>query len=425
MSADVKIFTDMVEESAVEQINHVASLPAFAEAKIRIMPDVHAGKGCVCGFTADLGDKVVPNLVGVDIGCGCLATDVGGIEIDFAKLDRVIKRQIPSGMKVNGRDVVGDRRDYVACSCDPKDCQAAFTEKELKYFDQSLMSLGCGNHFLSIEKSEKTGHCWLIVHCGSRNFGKKVCEWWQDIALQNLTANACGMSKAEALKKAIEEKKAAGKTSEIQDAVKAINDKYDAEEKLLDRDLAWLEGASRDGYIHDMKIAQRWAALNRKKIAEHICRAMDWTAVDQFDTVHNYLGDDNIIRKSAIAAYAGQKVLIPMNMRDGSVIAVGKGNEDWNFSAPHGAGRLMSRAKARASLSADDFKKTMEGIYTTTADEDTLDEAPEAYKPMEKIIEQVTDTVDIAEVLKPVYNFKAAETPCWKTKKKSNSVLSI
>lgn len=411
MSADVKIFTDMIEESAEAQIKHVASLPAFENAKIRIMPDVHAGKGCVCGFTADLGDKVVPNLVGVDIGCGCLAADIGSIDIDFAKLDRVIKRQIPSGMNVNGRDVVGDRRDYVANDCDPKNCQASFTEKELKYFDQSLMSLGGGNHFISIEKSEKTGHCWLIVHCGSRNFGKKLCEWWQDIALKSLAANACGMSRADAVKKAIEEKKAAGKTDEIQAAVKAVNDKYDAEEKLLDKDLAWLEGRSKAGYIHDMKIAQRWAALNRRKIIERIRRAMGWDVIEQFDTVHNYLGDDNIIRKSAISAYSGQKVLIPMNMRDGSIIALGKGNEDWNFSAPHGAGRLMSRAKARATLLTEDFKKEMEGIFTTTANEDTIDEAPDAYKPMSKIIEQIADTVDVVETLKPVYNFKAAEAP--------------
>lgn len=411
---DLKIFTDMIEESAKQQIEHVASLPAFDNAKIRIMPDVHAGKGCVCGFTADLGDKVVPNLVGVDIGCGCLATDVGDIEIDFTKLDRVIKRQIPSGMNVNGRDVVGDRRDYVACNCDPKNCKAAFTEKELKYFDQSLMSLGSGNHFISIERSSNNGHNWLIIHTGSRNFGKKVCEWWQDVALHEQAAKAFPMPRAEAVKQAVEEKKAAGKMDEINDAIKAVNDKYDAEEKLLDKDLAWLEGDSKAAYIHDMRIAQRWAALNRKKIADRICKAMGWNVERRFDTVHNYLSDDNIIRKSAISAYMHQLVLIPMNMRDGSIIATGKGNEDWNFSAPHGAGRLMSRAKARATLSTEDFKKEMEGIFTTTANEDTIDEAPDAYKPMEKIIEQIADTVDIVEVIKPVYNFKAAEKPSWK-----------
>lgn len=411
---DLKIFTDMIEESAKQQIEYVASLPAFDNAKIRIMPDVHAGKGCVCGFTADLGDKVVPNLVGVDIGCGCLATDVGDIEIDFTKLDRVIKRQIPSGMNVNGRDVVGDRRDYVACDCDPKNCKAAFTEKELKYFDQSLMSLGGGNHFISIERSSNNGHNWLIIHTGSRNFGKKVCEWWQDVALHEQAAKAFPMPRAEAVKQAVEEKKAAGKMDEINDAIKAVNDKYDAEEKLLDKDLAWLEGDSKAAYIHDMRIAQRWAALNRKKIADRICKAMGWNVERRFDTVHNYLSDDNIIRKSAISAYMHQLVLIPMNMRDGSIIATGKGNEDWNFSAPHGAGRLMSRAKARATLSTEDFKKEMEGIFTTTANEDTIDEAPDAYKPMEKIIEQIADTVDIVEVIKPVYNFKAAEKPSWK-----------
>jgi len=187
---NVKIFTDMIEEAATAQIDHIAELPAFKDAKIRIMPDVHAGKGCVCGFTADLGDKVVPNLIGVDIGCGMLAIALGKIDIDFEKLDRIIRRQIPSGMNVNGRDVVGDRRDYVANDCDPRDCIAEFIEKERKYFDQSLMSLGGGNHFISIEKSEKTGDCYLIIHCGSRNFGKKVCDYWQNVAVAEMNEKA-------------------------------------------------------------------------------------------------------------------------------------------------------------------------------------------------------------------------------------------
>lgn len=210
---------------------------------------------------------------------------------------------------------------------------------------------------------------------------------------------------------------AKGRPDLIPTAIGRVKNLYKAKKNAIEADLAYLEGDSRDGYIHDMKIAQRWAALNRKKIAERICKAMGWDIIEQFDTVHNYLGDDNIIRKSAISAYSGQKVLIPMNMRDGSIIAVGKGNEDWNYSAPHGAGRLMSRAKARATLLTEDFKKEMEGIFTTTANEDTIDEAPDAYKPMSKIIEQIADTVDIAETLKPVYNFKAAETPSWKSKK--------
>lgn len=183
MNKNVKIFTDMIEDAAQKQIEHISELDAFKDAKIRIMPDVHAGKGCVCGFTANLGDKVVPNLIGVDIGCAVLTICLGKVDIDFEKLDKVIRRQIPSGMTVNGRDVVGDRRDYVANDCDPRDCIAKFTEKEYDYFDKSLMSLGGGNHFISIEKSEKTGDCYLIIHCGSRNFGKKVCDYWQAVAL--------------------------------------------------------------------------------------------------------------------------------------------------------------------------------------------------------------------------------------------------
>ena len=197
MNKNVKIFTDMIEDAAKAQIDRIAELDAFKDAKIRIMPDVHAGKGCVCGFTADLGDKVVPNLIGVDIGCGMLTICLGKVDIDFEKLDKVIRRQIPSGMTVNGRDVVGDRRDYVANDCDPKNCIAKFTEKEYEYFDKSLMSLGGGNHFISIEKSEKTGDCYLIIHCGSRNFGKKVCDYWQNVAVTEMADKAFDASEDE------------------------------------------------------------------------------------------------------------------------------------------------------------------------------------------------------------------------------------
>ena len=218
------------------------------------------------------------------------------------------------------------------------------------------------------------------------------------------------MTKKDAIDLAVAKLKAAGKQAKISEAIARITKLFDDRmPSNADKDLAWLEGKSRDSYIHDMKIAQRWASLNRQKIGERICKAMGWTAESSFETIHNYLGEDNIIRKSAISAKKGEKVLIPMNMRDGSIIAVGKGNEDWNNSAPHGAGRLMSRAKARATLNIDDYKKSMEGIFTTSVSKDTIDEAPASYKSTEKIIEQIADTVDVIEVIKPVYNFKASE----------------
>lgn len=408
MNKNVKIFTDMIEDAAKKQIEHIAELDAFKDAKIRIMPDVHAGKGCVCGFTADLGDKVVPNLIGVDIGCGLLTICLGKVDIDFEKLDRVIRRQIPSGMTVNGRDVVGDHRDYVANDCDPKSCLAEFTLKEYDYFDKSLMSLGGGNHFCEIDV-DKDGNKYLIIHCGSRNFGKKVCDYWQNVAVAEMATNELGLTKKEAIKQKITELKAVGKFSEIKAAIDAISKQYEEAESKQDKDLAYLESYSRDGYIHDMKIAQRWASLNRRKIGERICKEMGWTMTNVFETVHNYLGDDNIIRKSAISAKKGERVLIPLNMRDGSIIAIGKGNEDWNNSAPHGAGRLMSRAKARETIDLAAYEKSMEGIFTTSVSKDTIDEAPFAYKSSKKIIEQIADTVDVVEVIKPVYNFKASE----------------
>ena len=421
MNKDIKIFTDMIEESAIEQIEKISSIDAFKNAKIRIMPDVHAGKGCVCGFTADLGDKVVPNLIGVDIGCAVLVSKLDVADIDFKKLDKVIRRQIPSGTNVNGRDVVGDRRDYAANDCDPKNCWASFTSKEHEHFDKSLMSLGGGNHFCEIDK-DKDGCLYLVIHCGSRNFGKKVCDYWQNVAVERAKERA-GIREASDFKEQVEEVKRRcieqGHPELISEEIAKLKAENDEKLKAVeDLDLAWLENEDRDRYIHDMKIAQRWAALNRKMIAERICKAMGWTPIETFDTVHNYLGDDNIIRKSAISARAGEKVLIPMNMRDGSIIGIGKGNEDWNFSAPHGAGRTMSRSKAKDSISMQEYIKSMDGIFTTSVSEETVDEAPMAYKPADKIIEQMSDTVEVIEVLKPVYNFKAPETRSFKKKDK-------
>lgn len=360
---DIKVFTDMIEPDAVAQIELIAALEAFKDAKIRIMPDVHAGKGCVCGFTADMGDKVVPNLIGVDIGCGMLTAEIGDVDVDYDRLDQIIRQKIPSGLRVRSAPIPLD--ENTAERIDPLKCIAQFTARQVNRFGLSLGTLGGGNHFIEVD-SDRAGCKYLVIHTGSRNFGKLVCDYWQNVA------SRLSMESVEG-----------------------------------NKELAFLEGHDHEGYIHDMRIAQQWARANREAIARIICTEMKFEVRSQFTTMHNYLGDDNIIRKSAISARVGEKVLIPLNMRDGSVLAVGKGNADWNMSAPHGAGRLMSRSKAKATISLDAYRKTMNGIWSSSVSMETIDEAPLAYKPSERIIGQIADTVDVIETIKPVYNFKA------------------
>jgi RNA-splicing ligase RtcB len=390
---NLKIFTDNVEEKALRQIHTLCEHPAFSDCKVRIMPDVHAGAGCVIGFTADLGNKVIPNVVGVDIGCGMLTVCLGNIDIDFNKLDSVIRENVPSGMQVH--ESVQAYVGSIGLKCWK-------SLRNVDWLNRSLGTLGGGNHFIEIDEDDECNK-YLVIHTGSRNLGKQVCEYYQNHAISNIVKNKLRNDIAELVK----EYKNNGRDSEIENAIKKL--KSERKEYNIPKELCYLVGLDREDYLHDMKICQRFAELNRYRIAKAIMDNMAWEMLDSFETVHNYIGDDNIVRKGAIAAYKGQRVLIPMNMRDGCIIGIGKGNEDWNFSAPHGAGRIMSRNAARENISMEEYKSSMKDIYSTCVNKSTIDESPMAYKPMEEIVENIKDTVEIERIIKPIYNFKAGE----------------
>ena len=394
---DLKIFTNNIEQSAKEQIDLLLEQEAFKNCKVRIMPDVHAGAGCVIGFTGNLGDKVIPNIVGVDIGCGILCVELGNIDIDLEKLDKIIRQYIPSGMNVHEQKV----KNY--------DFTQLYCYKELKnkdgWLEKSLGSLGGGNHFIEIDKDDDDNK-YLVIHTGSRNLGKQVAEIYQNKAIEY-----CSYKKEmqEEKNNIIKQYKEQGREKEIQEALIKINNKYNGKTKLP-KDLCYLEGKDREDYLHDMKLCQEFAVLNRDYIAYKICKELSVLCNNYFHTIHNYINfKDNIVRKGSISARKGEKVIIPMNMRDGCIIGIGKGNEDWNYSAPHGAGRTMSRNIARQTLNMEDYKNSMNGIYTTSVNEETIDEAPMVYKPMDEIIEHIKDTVEVEKIIKPIYNFKASE----------------
>lgn len=394
---DLKIFTDNIEQEAIDQINTLLEQPAFADCKVRIMPDVHSGTGCVIGFTANLGDKVIPNIVGVDIGCGMLTINLGKIEIDYAKLDEAIRKRVPCGREVHeGRLIRYDRLQQLHCYRELKDTRR---------FERSVGTLGGGNHFIEIDEGTD-GTKYLVIHSGSRNLGKQVADYYQHLAVELMEGRDELCAKQEQL---IAEYKAQGRRSEIQAAIKELHRRFKAKQLDIPKDLCYLTDKYREDYLHDMRICQEFAHSNREWIAKLILDEMSWRVLDNFTTIHNYIDDSNMVRKGAISAKKGEKVLIPINMRDGCIIGIGKGNPDWNYSAPHGAGRIMSRHKAREVVSLEEFEKSMDGIYTTSVGADTVDEAPMVYKPMDEIVENVKDTIDILEIIKPVYNFKASE----------------
>ena len=407
---NLKIFTQNIEQEAIDQINTLMEQPAFSDCKVRIMPDVHAGAGCVIGFTADLGDKVIPNIVGVDIGCGMLTVELGEFnkdddsivdnvtDIDFEKLDRAIRKYVPCGYHVHeGSKFRYNRIQELKCYRNLKDT---------KRFERSIGTLGGGNHFIEIDEGH-SGRKFLVIHTGSRNLGKQVADYYQNLAIELMQGKDELYSKQEQL---ITEYKAKGRRSEIEGAIKELHKTWEAKQLEIPKELCYLTGKYRDDYLHDMQICQEFAKLNRECIANLIMYEMNWLGIDIFETIHNYIEfDTNMVRKGAISAKKGEKLLIPINMRDGCIVGFGKGNDDWNQSAPHGAGRIMSRSKARDVLTLGEFKKSMDGIFTTSVSFDTIDEAPMAYKPMDEIIENIKDTVDIWEIIKPVYNFKASE----------------
>ncbi len=394
---NLKIFTDNVEQEALEQINTLLKQEAFKNCKVRIMPDVHAGKGCVIGFTADLGNKVIPNIVGVDVACGMLTVELGNIDIDFDKLDKAIRKRVPSGRDVHkGRIVRFKQLQNLHCYRQLKDA---------KRLERSIGTLGGGNHFIEIDIDDDNNK-YLIIHTGSRNLGKQVAEYYQNLAIELMQ----GKDKLyEMQNKLIKEYKEQGRRKEIQEAIKELHRKYNPNPLNIPKELCYLTGKYRQMYLDDMAICQEFASLNRWTIAESILVEMKWNIIGGFETIHNYIDlESNIVRKGAISAKDKERVLIPINMRDGCIIGYGKGNEDWNCSAPHGAGRIMSRSKAKEIVSLEEFEKSMDGIYTTSVNESTIDESPMVYKPMNEIVENIEDTVYIYKIIKPIYNFKAS-----------------
>lgn len=389
-----KIFTDVADDKSQEQIKTLCDQEFAKESSIRIMPDVHAGAGCTIGTTMTLKDKVVPNLVGVDIGCGMDTYVLEEKEIDLKKLDEFIYASIPAGMNIRET---------------PHKYIKNINLKNLKCFNHinehraihSMGTLGGGNHFIEVSKDDEN-NVYLVIHSGSRNLGKQVAEYYQEEAYKQLNSKALFQ-----IENTINKLKKEGKDSEIQQAIKVIKSRTTDIPKAL----AYLEGELFESYIHDMKLVQQYATFNRKAMAEDMIEALGLHISETFTTIHNYIDTDAmILRKGAVSAKAGEKLLIPINMRDGSLVCIGKGNPDWNYSAPHGAGRLYSRVQAKKTFNIEEFKQAMDGIYTTSINEDTLDECPMAYKNMDDIVKNITPTAEIIKVIKPIYNFKAGET---------------
>lgn len=389
-------YATVVEEEAIEQIRRMCDHDFAVGSKIRIMPDVHAGKGCTIGTTMTITDKVVPNIVGVDIGCGMYTVELGKVDVDFIRVDEAA-HYIPSGREVwEGRM---ERFDLTSLRC-YRDL------KQAKRLERSLGTLGGGNHFIEIDVASD-GTKYLVIHSGSRNLGKQVAELYQNLAVDLSAGKEDYFEKRQEIIRTYKEQ---GRRSEIQTALKHLERQFSAKEPALPADLCYLYGTYLADYLHDVDICQKFAKRSRERMAEIILERIGLTARSAFHTIHNYIDTkEMILRKGSIAAHANELVLIPINMRDGSVLARGKGNPEWNYSAPHGAGRLMSRTKAREILDLAAYQKTMEGIYTTSVNEATIDEAPMAYKSLEDIMDVIHDSVDVMEVLKPIYNFKASD----------------
>lgn len=388
---EAKVFTEIPQDAALEQIKEMCSQPHMEGLKVRIMPDYHAGKGCVIGTTIAIKDKVVPNFVGVDLGCGLITTKLNLGEVDFEKLDGVVREYMPSGSEIHEDDR----------ECPEEFKRGNFRAKVLSNdrTAKSLGSLGGGNHFLELSICEE-GSYYLTVHTGSRYVGARIAKYYQDEGYKAI--------KKDGLNKLINELKAQGRYKEIAGRIT----EHKKENPPVKKDMAYVEGQLFEDYLHDVELSQRYAKRNREEIVKIVIENMGWNGlvVEQFDTVHNYIDTGNkILRKGAVSAQAGERLIIPINMRDGSILAVGKGNAEWNYSAPHGAGRVLSRTKAREQLEVSDFEEEMSGVWSTSVGESTIDEAPDAYKTMGEIMGQIGDTVEVLKIIKPVYNFKATE----------------
>ena len=389
-----KVFTDVIDQVAAAQIIELCNQPMSEGASIRIMPDVHAGAGCTIGTTMTITDKVVPNLVGVDIGCGMETVKLKETHIELQKLDKLIYEKIPSGFAVRTK---------------PHRYSEKIDLHELYCYDRinpdralcSIGTLGGGNHFIEADKGED-GSIYIVIHSGSRHLGVETAKYYQNEAYRRLNK-----SSDKEIGELIERLKAEGKQKNIQSELRKLEN---TKTTSVPKQLAYCEGELFEQYIHDMKIVQQFAMLNRQAMMDEIIKGMHLHVTEQFTTIHNYIDtDEMILRKGAVSAKSGEKLLIPINMRDGSLTCIGKGNPDWNCSAPHGAGRLLSRSQAKQSFTVSEFKKQMQGIYTTSVNAQTLDECPMAYKLLEDIVSNIGDTAEILEVIKPIYNFKAGE----------------
>ena len=387
-------YTPVLEDAARAQIQSVCDQKEFAGCKIRVMPDVHAGKGCTIGTTMTIRDKIVPGMVGVDIGCGMETVELSEREIDFERMDALIRKEIPYGREV--------RDEIHALNAELDLSQLCCADQvNLNRAMRSIGSLGGGNHFIEVDRAED-GRLFLVVHSGSRHLGTEVANFYQDEGRRALWGGAHYQIKA-----TINQMKAEGREKEIQKALKKLKN---LKQTSIPKALAYVSGELFEQYIHDMKIVQHFAMLNRQAMMDEIIKGMKLHVEEQFTTIHNYIDTENmILRKGAVSAQAGEQLLIPINMRDGSLLCVGRGNEDWNCSAPHGAGRLMSRADAKQTFTVSEFKKQMAEVYTTSVSKATLDECPMAYKGMQDILDNIGPTADVVKVIRPIYNFKAGD----------------
>ena len=391
---EAKIFTDVVDSASVAQVQELCNQEFTAGSRIRLMPDIHAGAGCTVGTTMTISDRVVPNLVGVDIGCGMETVRVRESHLELQKLDKLIYEKIPSGFSIR------DRAHRYLSQIDLNELCCA-RHVDLLRAEKSIGTLGGGNHFIEVDKDDE-GNLYIVVHSGSRHLGVEVASYYQEAGYKVL--NRTDDASIEAI---IAQMKAEGREKEIQKTLKKLKN---LKQTGIPKALAYVSGELFEQYLHDMKIVQRFAMLNRQAMVDEIVCGLGLHVEEQFTTVHNYIDTESmILRKGAVSARSGEKLLIPINMRDGSLICVGKGNEDWNFSAPHGAGRLMSRAEAKRRFDITGFRQEMDGIYTTSVNESTLDECPMAYKGMDDILSNIGPTVDVAKIIKPIYNFKAGE----------------
>ena len=389
-----KIFTDVVDNASIAQVQELCNQAFTAGSRIRLMPDIHAGKGCTIGTTMTITDKVVPNLTGVDIGCGMETTRIRESHMELQKLDKLIYEKIPSGFSIR------DRAHRYLSQIDLNELCCA-KHVDLLRAEKSIGTLGGGNHFIEVDKDDE-GNLYIVVHSGSRHLGVEVASYYQEAGYKVL--NRTDDASIEAI---IAQMKAEGREKEIQKTLKKLKN---LKQTGIPKALAYASGELFEQYLHDMKIVQHFAMLNRQAMVDEIVCGLGLHVEEQFTTVHNYIDTESmILRKGAVSARSGEKLLIPINMRDGSLICVGKGNEDWNFSAPHGAGRLMSRAEAKRRFDITGFRQEMDGIYTTSVNESTLDECPMAYKGMDDILSNIGPTVDVAKIIKPIYNFKAGE----------------